>query len=442
EQQQQILQQYKLETKAKDTSEAIRILQENNWDLKSAIQNRYLPSGSHPRPSYASSETNSTSALLGDNASHPSAQKRLLSLFLWPMHITWRITWQLLQLTARVFHKPMISSQRADARSEADRFLREFESSFGTTHPHFFSEGGYTKALNAAKSQLKYMLAILSSEEHDDHHRFCKETLTNPELLEFLHQHQVIVWGGHVKYTEAYQVSHLLQATTYPFLAIIALQPSNDSQKMAVIDRIEGETNPTFIIRRLEQAMARVGPSLNQLRRQREQQEVERLLREEQERAYQESLRADQEKQERIQQEQQAAERAEKARQRRARNRQLHIQQLVHQVKDRQALVENEPAEDMTRVSFRLATGERVIQKFRANDPLVSLYQFIEAYPYLNQPSGSSELPEEDYVHEYNFTLHSPFPRTVYDPDPDRQIKDEKGLWPSATLIVDTMETE
>ncbi|KAI8385685.1 hypothetical protein BD560DRAFT_384074 [Blakeslea trispora] len=34
EEQQHILQQYKLETKVKDTVEAIRILEENDWDLK------------------------------------------------------------------------------------------------------------------------------------------------------------------------------------------------------------------------------------------------------------------------------------------------------------------------------------------------------------------------------------------------------------------------
>ncbi|KAI8385686.1 hypothetical protein BD560DRAFT_322045 [Blakeslea trispora] len=300
------------------------------------------------------------------------------------------------------------------------------------------------------------MLAILSSEEHDDHHRFCKETLTDPELLEFLHQQQVIVWGGNVKYTEAYQVSNLLQATTYPFLAIIAIQPpsssssstSSHSQKMAVIDRIESYTSPTMIVRRFEQAMARVGPSLTHLRQQREQQEVERLLREEQERAYQESLRADQAKQERILKQQQAAKDAEQARQAKARNRKLYIQQLVTQVKQRQVELDQERGEQITRVSFRLASGERVVQKFRASDTLVSLYQFVEAYPYLNRPSalggGEEEdvLPDADYTHQYNFTLHSPFPRTVYDPDPSKEIKDEKGLWPSATLIVDIMEDE
>lgn len=72
----------------------------------------------------------------------------------------------------RLLHRPTIAAPRRDPRSEADRFLRDFESTYGTIHPDFFSEGGYTQALNTAKNELKYMLAILSSEEHDDHDKF------------------------------------------------------------------------------------------------------------------------------------------------------------------------------------------------------------------------------------------------------------------------------
>lgn len=48
----------------------------------------------------------------------------------------------------------------------------------------------------------------------------------------------------------------------------------------------------------------------------------------------------------------------------------------------------------------------------------------------------------EGYVHKYKFTLHSAYPRTVYQADSEKQIIDEKSLWPSATLIVDMDEEE
>ncbi|CEI92285.1 hypothetical protein RMCBS344292_06551 [Rhizopus microsporus] len=100
-------------------------------------------------------------------------------------------------------------------------------------------------------------MVILISEEHDDNDAFCRSVLTSPELLDFLRHHKVIVWGGNIRYTEAFQVSNILEATTYPFIAIIGLHsPSSSASlsnlKLSVIDRIEGQTNPTSIIRRFE----------------------------------------------------------------------------------------------------------------------------------------------------------------------------------------------
>lgn len=75
----------------------------------------------------------------------------------------------------RLLYKPSIpiTAPRRDPRSEADRFLRDFESTYGTVHPDFF-EGSYTQALDTSKKELKYMMVILQSEEHDDNDAFCR----------------------------------------------------------------------------------------------------------------------------------------------------------------------------------------------------------------------------------------------------------------------------
>lgn len=65
---------------------------------------------------------------------------------------------------------------------------------------------------------------------------------------------------------------------------------------MSVVDRIEGPATPSIVIRRFENAMQRYGTTLNRMRLERDQREMERRLRQEQDQAYRESLRADQEK--------------------------------------------------------------------------------------------------------------------------------------------------
>lgn len=403
----------------------------------------------------------STSALLGHRTTTTtttSSRRTTTSrFFMWPFNLAWKMSWGLFQFAgkkkiylrliriinhlfeiARLLYRPSITAPRRDARSEADRFLRDFEHTYGFTHPTFF-DGGYTQALTTAKKELKYVLIILCSEEHDDNDKFCRETLTNAEVLDFINHQGVIVWGGNVRNAEAYQVSNTLQATTYPFLAMIALQ----NNKMAVIDRMEGPISPASLIRRMESVIARVGPSLNALRMEREQRELERRLRQEQDKAYQSSLLADQEKERKAKELREAKERQLKEKERQEQLKKDYIHYLVALFKkDNNNNSEENSTEKTTKISFRLADGERVIRKFRGSDSLEVLYQFVEAYPHLNDTVEQVHKPPPDYSYPYNFTIHSPFPRTVYHPDPDTFISDVKGLWPSATLIVDTNDND
>lgn len=89
-----------------------------------------------------------------------------------------------------------------------------------------------------------------------------------------------------------------MQATTFPFTAIIALQTpaGSTAPKMAVVDRIEGLVTPAVFMSRFESSKQRHGHALNRLKMEKEQRELERRLRSEQDKAYRESLKADQEK--------------------------------------------------------------------------------------------------------------------------------------------------
>ena len=93
-------------------------------------------------------------------------------------------------------------------------------------------------------------------------------------------------------------VSYTLGATTYPFLALIALQKSigNATPKMTVIERIEGPSHPEELISQIEHAIDRHGTVVNRLKNERDQREFERQLVKDQDAAYHQSLKADQEK--------------------------------------------------------------------------------------------------------------------------------------------------
>lgn len=67
----------------------------------------------------------------------------------------------------------------------------------------------------------------------------------------------------------------------------------------------------------------------------------------------------------------------------------------------------------------------------------------MEIYPLLkeNATIETVERPE-DYVHNYKFTIHSPYPRMEYEPDQTKKLHEIKSLWPSATLVVDAVDDD
>lgn len=161
------------------------------------------------------------------------------------------------------------------------------------------------------------MLVILQSDDHDHTEEFNKNTLTSNRVIEFIKEKNILVWGGNVRESEAHKgkniyiyryylfilyiyilVSYTLQATTYPFMALIALQTTigNGIPKMTVIERMEGPCHPEEFVSQIEIAIDRQGAVVNRLKNERSQRDLERQLLKDQDYAYHQSLKADQEK--------------------------------------------------------------------------------------------------------------------------------------------------
>ena len=117
-----------------------------------------------------------------------------------------------------------------DPRQAAEHFVRDLEEETGNTATYSiasgvqigpsstastsqpprrslpnFHIGSYESALSLAKEQMKPLLVVLISSEHDDAAAFKKETLCDTDLLSTLENKNFIIWGGDVKYKDAYQ---------------------------------------------------------------------------------------------------------------------------------------------------------------------------------------------------------------------------------------------
>nr|CAG8558041.1 14363_t:CDS:2 [Entrophospora candida] len=297
------------------------------------------------------------------------------------------VLWAIFNLVKNIFRivlqviipRPVITDSAAtrlrDSRLTA-RVIREFETNYGNVHPDFF-QGSFSQAFDQAKNDVHFLMVILETDEHDSTDKFNRETLTSELLAVFLQENQILVWIGNVKDPEAFQASITLQATAYPFIAFIVLQSSNDnpgsSQKMTVVDHIEGFITPEDIAARLTNQINHHEMSMQRMRNKQVERESARQIHDQQDMAYQASLLADQEK-------------------------------------EHKAHEPSESDKNVARLSFRLANGERIIRRFKPDDTVEMMYTFVDTC----------------FLLEYHV-------------DKYKTIKNEKGLWPSANLIVESL---
>lgn len=328
----------------------------------------------------------------------------------------------------------------------AARFVREFEEEYGTTSIPFL-ENGYNMALEKAHRELKFLLVVLLSPEHDDTNGWVRDTLLSPEVTELINDTQnnnLLVWGGNVQDSEAYQVSNSLRCTKFPFAAAIVHTPNVSSSSMSIVSRIAGTTSPTEFVEKLQTAISQNTEPLERLRATRAEQQASRSLREEQDSAYERSLAIDRERARQRRE-------AEEARQREAQkeaDRQAAEEKRLHDLQQwkqwRAQYIPSEPGADVkdaVRISIRLPSGERVVRKFAPGAELEELYAFVECYEVLQGSEGgpSADKPA-DFQHQYRFRLVSPMPRVVYEVDAGGSIRANIGR--GGNLLVEPVEDE
>ncbi|KAF2011018.1 hypothetical protein BU24DRAFT_454527 [Aaosphaeria arxii CBS 175.79] len=329
-------------------------------------------------------------------------------------------------------------------RDNAARFIREFEEEYGSnTLP--FHEGGYASAFDIAKKDLKFLLVVLVSPEHDETSSFIRDTLLSQEVVDFVRnpENNIILWAGNVQDSEAYQVSTALNCTKFPFGALIVHTPQVSSTAMGIATRIAGPTPPAQFVSKLRQGIQAHSEPLNRVRAQRAEQQATRNIRQEQDSAYERSLAVDRERARKKKEEAERKAREEKEALEREQAKERYAQQLAQWRRWRATSIPSEPGpddKDVVRISLRMPSGDRIVRKFRADAHIEELYAFVECYDVLNPASdddntgGSAEEPS-GFEHEYKFQLVSPMPREAYELKNGGSLRERIGR--SGNLIVE-----
>ncbi|KAK6353036.1 hypothetical protein TWF696_005027 [Orbilia brochopaga] len=398
----------------------------------------------------------------------PAAARRptgVFTLILLPFSIAWRLTQGVAYLFSTLFpflprllsnfYSPLhrrpggaattssATTRRAlSPRDTASRFIREFEEENGVTGLPWF-EGGYASALDLAKQELKFLLVVLLSPEHDDTAAYCRETLANPDVVKFVKDRDIVLWGGSVADSEAYQVSTALQCTKFPFAALITHTPQASATAMSVVTRIVGLVPPQTLIQKLTAAIAAHSDALTAVRTRRAAEAADRSIRDEQNRAYEASLARDAERARLRRAEEAARAKAEREEREREAAAEREERRLAAWRRRRAKRVQPEPSAggETCRIALVMGDGTRLVRRFAVSDSVEDVYGFVDTVGIAaDDEDGDDEAVLEGYQHEYGFRLVSNMPRKVYEPEEGSTVGEQFGR--SVALIVEPVGEE
>lgn len=104
--------------------------------------------------------------------------------------------------------------------AEAADFVAEFEREFGAGRgPHFVAEG-FADALQRAQREYKLLFVYLHSPDHPDTPAFCGGCLCAEPVAAFIDEN-FVAWGGSIRRTEGFKMSNSLNASRFPFCAVV-----------------------------------------------------------------------------------------------------------------------------------------------------------------------------------------------------------------------------
>jgi len=281
---------------------------------------------------------------------------------------------------------------------------------------------------------------VLVSPEHDDTSSFVRGTLLSQEVVNFINnpQNNILLWAGTVQDSEACQISTALNCSKFPFAALVAHTPQDSSSSMSVIARISGLLPPSAFVARLRTAISQESAALERVRATQNEQQASRNLREEQNSAYERSLAQDRERARQRREVEATRVRAEQEEQAKNAAVEKEKRDLEQWRAWRAQSIAPEPGadvKDVSRLSIRMPSGERIIRKFVANARMEEVYAFVECHNILGSDVDPTPKPEA-YEHSYTFQLVSPMPRQVFEVG-SGSIGDSVGR--SVNLIVESV---
>ncbi|KAL0275366.1 UNVERIFIED_CONTAM: hypothetical protein PYX00_003230 [Menopon gallinae] len=361
------------------------VLQRHSWDLEVAVQDQLnIREG---RPSMFATNARAP-AVVNDHRAQQYFFNRprddygggIIGIFRYLCHFVFNLFYNTiastLGLAFRLF-RPDPRKSLTNPLGDVLSFISSYEEQYGTVHPVFY-QGTYAQAVNDAKQELRFLLIYLHCESNTDSVNFCRDILSNPDVVSYINQH-MLFWACSVNTGEGYKVSQTLRESNYP-VAVIVLREG----RMTVVARMEITVDAIELVRRLRMVIKDNEICLIAARAERMERSFNQTLRAQQDEAYQQSLLADQEKERQRVAERKRLEEMESMRKRlqaEEDQRKEEIRRMKVEYVDR---IPQEPAitdPESVQLVIKLPCGARLERRFLKTHSLRDVYNYVFCHP-------------------------------------------------------------
>lgn len=329
---------------------------------------------------------------------------------------------------------------------EEFKFKERFEALIADRSDIQFFAGDFNDAFNQAKAETKFLLIILIG-DNETSNQFLKNVLNNATIANLIKEEHVIVYGGNVNEPQGLELARNLKTVVVPSAYLVGNVASglNAIASMSVLGRIPVKSVSSFITR-LRRDIEKYKPEFITRKIEQDELNYSREIKKLQDQAYEESLIADKLKREKRETEKLEQLRKEEEVNFKKENEIKFYSSLLDKFEDLVDL----PKGEFTNIRFKVPSGEHIMQKFSKTHTLFDIYSFVALKLHLKGLSEeeldtlkkSSKDIHEDYTHEFNFELISPFPRYVVPAEKGKLAKDVDQLWPNGSLLIEYLVDE
>lgn len=336
-------------------------------------------------------------------------------------------------------------------------------------------KGEFNAAFDEARNNFKWLCIVLFNSRSKSSEKLITEVLASDLFINFVKSNDVILYVGDVSYPEPFEVAQTYSALGLPYLALVANVSSTGlthpefsyvckyNRLLSGFEDGNGSLNSTSkLCKKLNRIVSKYEPQLVAQRYDKQEAECSRIIREQQDSAYQESLfkdmqREQERKKRQLEEEKKLqSEREEKLKiEQQALKRRENIIRYINSSYKRDCNSWNRG--DFTTIQFRTNQGQRFIRKFAKNETALDVFMYVSAKKLIDEmiESDDNDLSTEeevlqhftDYLFKFNedtdlekksfsFDLISPMPRLKLQPTPVA-LNQFKEIWPNGSLLIE-----